>query len=66
MTIRNQTTEQSFQFTNLGELREWLNLFHETDLDLVNIETSERDHITLTWVVETLSDGEPVRNAIIR
>jgi hypothetical protein len=56
-------TDETFTFNNLGELKEWLAKFHWTELDTVL--PDKADHIYLTWVEETLSDGSTVQNVRI-
>ena len=64
MSLRNEKVLEAFQFSTLGELRDWLNLFTETDLDGVSLE-GQLGHATLYWKEETLSDGSTANNAEI-
>jgi len=62
----SKNTLETFQFTNLAELRDWLNAFEVTDLTTVNIETDDSFHVSISWVEETLTDGSVVNNAHFR
>jgi len=53
----------NFSFTNLGELRDWLNQFKTTDLSVVF--PDDGGHIDLVWVEEKMSDGSIVNNVRI-
>ena len=55
--------QQMEVFTNLGELRDWLNQFKSNDLSTVLPEND--DFFTIQWFEETLSDGSTVNNARI-
>ena len=61
--LRNIENTEVFQFESLKELRDWLNMFKTTDLDMVL--PSEGDYYQLTWEVEILSDGSEVENCNI-
>lgn len=54
------TPIEHFQFSNLHELREWLNDFTVTDLHAAYPQDS--DYISLAWITETLTDGSEVIN----
>ena len=46
-----------FEFSDAGELRDWLNQFKETDLSTVYLQSDRSNHLTLHWQEETLTDG---------
>lgn len=54
---------ETYHFTNLLELRDFLNGFKSTDLSTVL--PDDADCFKLQWIEETLSDGSKVNNAII-
>jgi hypothetical protein len=56
-------TYETFTFSTLAELRDWLNRFKDTDLDVVY--PADSDYITLTWQESVLSDGSTVENVTI-
>jgi hypothetical protein len=62
--IMNKQTVETFSFSNLGQLREWLNRFERTNLD--NVLLDDTDWLHLDWIEETLSDGSIVNNARFR
>ena len=51
-----------FEFSDAGELRDWLNQFKETDLSTVYLQSDRSNHLTLHWQEETLTDGSKVNN----
>lgn len=56
---------ESYQFTTLAELRDWLNQFKSTDLDAVWIECNDKDYINLRYITHRLSDGSEVTDAVM-
>jgi hypothetical protein len=54
----------TFQFTDLAQLRDWLNRFHTTDLRTVFPDDS--GVIDLTWIEQDMEDGSSVFNVRIR
>jgi hypothetical protein len=64
MALRSVKTLDTFHFTDLESLREWLNQFETTDLSAVNAETIDNGNVRLEWQEETLSDGSKVINAV--
>lgn len=58
-----KTIQETYQFGNLAELRDWLNDFKITDLSTWYFENSDGvmlDDLKTAWVTETLSDGSTV------
>jgi len=51
-----------FEFSDAGELLDWLNQFKETDLSTVYLQNNHSDHLTFHWQEETLTDGSKVNN----
>ena len=64
MKLSNIQSRETFAFSNLGELRDWLNMFETTDLSTV-LPDNARGHIRLDWIEEVLSDGSIVNNVDI-
>ena len=62
MPLRTIKETESFTFLTAGELRDWLNMFKNTDLDTVYIEHGEANHLTFHREMEILSDGSKVFN----
>ena len=56
-------TIETFSFSDLGQLRDWLNRFKATELNTVHFDNADYMHID--WVEEKLSDGSTVENARI-
>lgn len=56
-------TTEKFQFSNLAELRDWLNRFKSTDLETVF--PYRGDYYELVWSEKTLTDGSTVNDADI-
>ncbi len=54
---------KTYQFANLGDFRDWLNQFKETDLSAVA--PNDGNWISVSWIEETLSDGSTVTNVHI-
>ena len=52
---------ERYTFNNLGDLRDWLNQFKATDLNVV-LPGGEADFVTMHWETETLTDGSEVNN----
>jgi hypothetical protein len=60
----SKKTIETFAFTDLAGLRDFLNGFKTRDLDTVLPDSA--DHIKLDWIEETLSDGGIVNNVRIK
>ena len=55
---------ETYGFTTLAGLRDFLNGFEELDLETVL--PVDSDQITMRWYEETLSDGNTVYNVSLR
>lgn len=60
MSLTNSKLVETFQFSSLGELKEWLGIFTHKNLDTILVEGA--DYINFEWYEETLSDGSTVNN----
>lgn len=56
---------ETFNFENAEQLRDFLNMFKETDLSSVLFKSENGSCLSLTWEQETLSDKSVVQNLII-
>ena len=56
---------ETFNFANAEQLRDFLNMFKETDLASVLFKSENGSCLSLTWEEETLSDKSVVQNLII-
>tara|TARA_A100001035_G_C27736162_1_gene479201 strand:+ start:766 stop:996 length:231 start_codon:yes stop_codon:yes gene_type:complete len=56
---------ETFNFENAEQLRDFLNMFKETDLASVLFKSENGSCLSLTWEEETLSDKSVVQNLII-
>jgi hypothetical protein len=56
-------SSERFHFSNLADLRDWLNNFETTDLSVVL--PKDADFISLDWIESTLSDGSTVNDVSI-
>ena len=63
MSLRNTELIDKYQFSDLADLRDFLNQFKTTDLNAVHPE--DGDYFVLDWYEETLSDGSKANNARI-
>ena len=61
--LRNSRHIDTFHFSDLRALRDWLNRFSEETIRTVDPEGA--DWFKLEWYEETLSDGSTVHNARI-
>ena len=64
MSLRNIESAEAFCFDNLEELRDFLNRFETTDLNVV-FPAGGCTFFKVVWEVEILSDGSKVNNARI-
>jgi hypothetical protein len=62
-TQEHSSMNETFTFATLAELRDWLNRFKTTDLDIVY--PADGDNITLIWIERELSDGSLVNDVTI-
>ena len=56
---------ETFNFENAEQLRDFLNMFKETDLSSVRFRSENGFCLSLTWEEETLSDKSVVQNLIV-
>ena len=53
-----------YAFQTLGELRDWLNQFKETDLDTIHPDGG--DTFVLDWTTKALTDGSEVTDVYLK
>jgi len=67
MPLRNNIIySETFDFADLGDLRDWLNQFQEIDLSTVYIESGDDNFLRLKFETEQLTDGSDVHNVIVK